>query len=43
MVVHDMHIGKFLKLLDELGIADWKLIFMEQKAKGTMRVWQEPF
>jgi arylsulfatase A-like enzyme len=22
---------------------DWKLIFMEQKAAGTMRVWMEPF
>jgi arylsulfatase len=22
---------------------DWKLIFMEQRAKGTLLVWQEPF
>ncbi len=27
MVEHDMHVGKFLKLLDELGIADNTLLF----------------
>ena len=29
--------------LTALRYGDWKLIFMEQKAMGTMRVWQEPF
>ena len=27
MVEHDMHIGLFLELLDELGIADNTLVF----------------
>ena len=26
-----------------LRYQDWKMIFMEQKAPGTFRVWQEPF
>jgi arylsulfatase len=29
--------------LTALRYEDWKLIFMEQQATGTMRVWQEPF
>ena len=29
--------------LTALRYKDWKLIFMEQKATGTFRVWQEPF
>jgi arylsulfatase len=29
--------------LTALRYEDWKLIFMEQKAPGTLRVWQEPF
>jgi arylsulfatase len=29
--------------LTALRYADWKLIFMEQKATGTFRVWMEPF
>ena len=29
--------------LTALRYADWKLIFMEQKATGTLRVWMEPF
>ena len=29
--------------LTALRYNDWKLIFMEQKATGTMRIWQEPF
>jgi len=29
--------------LTALRYADWKLIFMEQRATGTFRVWQEPF
>jgi len=29
--------------LTALRYADWKLIFMEQKAEGTFRVWMEPF
>ena len=26
-----------------LRYQDWKLVFLEQKAPGTLRVWQEPF
>ena len=29
--------------LTALRYNDWKLIFMEQKAQGTLRVWMEPF
>jgi arylsulfatase A-like enzyme len=29
--------------LTALRYDDWKLIFMEQKAVGTFRVWMEPF
>ncbi|MGB5750056.1 MAG: arylsulfatase [Desulfobacterales bacterium] len=29
--------------LTALRYEDWKLIFMEQKATGTFRVWMEPF
>jgi arylsulfatase len=29
--------------LTALRYDDWKLIFMEQKAMGTFRVWMEPF
>jgi arylsulfatase len=29
--------------LTALRYQDWKLIFMEQKATGTFRVWMEPF
>ena len=29
--------------LTALRYEDWKLIFMEQKATGTLRVWMEPF
>ena len=29
--------------LTALRYDDWKLIFMEQKAPGTLRVWMEPF
>ncbi len=29
--------------LTALRYKDWKIIFMEQKATGTMRVWMEPF
>jgi arylsulfatase A-like enzyme len=29
--------------LTALRYQDWKLIFMEQKAQGTFRVWMEPF
>jgi len=29
--------------LTALRYEDWKLIFMEQKAMGTFRVWMEPF
>jgi arylsulfatase len=29
--------------LTALRYQDWKIIFMEQKAAGTLRVWMEPF
>jgi len=29
--------------LTALRYSDWKMIFMEQKAQGTLRVWMEPF
>jgi len=29
--------------LTALRYQDWKLIFMEQRAQGTLQVWQEPF
>jgi arylsulfatase len=29
--------------LTALRYQDWKLIFMEQKTEGTLRVWMEPF
>jgi len=29
--------------LTALRYLDWKLIFMEQRAQGTLRVWAEPF
>jgi arylsulfatase len=29
--------------LTALRYDDWKLIFLEQKAEGTLRVWMEPF
>jgi arylsulfatase len=29
--------------LTALRYRDWKLIFMEQRAQGTLRVWAEPF
>jgi arylsulfatase len=29
--------------LTALRYQDWKLIFMEQRAQGTLRVWSEPF
>ncbi|MDH4027082.1 MAG: arylsulfatase [Desulfuromonadales bacterium] len=29
--------------LTALRYSDWKIIFMEQKATGTFRVWMEPF
>jgi arylsulfatase A-like enzyme len=29
--------------LTALRYDDWKLIFMEQKARGTLRIWMEPF
>jgi arylsulfatase len=29
--------------LTALRYNDWKILFMEQKAEGTFRVWMEPF
>lgn len=29
--------------LTALRYADWKLVFLEQRAQGTLRIWAEPF
>jgi len=41
MVEHDMHIGKFLKLLDELGIADNTLVFYSTDNGPHMNTWPD--
>jgi len=33
----------FIFLLTGLRYDNWKLVFMEQRAPGTLRVWSEPF
>ncbi|HKK31314.1 MAG TPA: sulfatase-like hydrolase/transferase, partial [Alphaproteobacteria bacterium] len=47
MVEHDMHIGKFLDLLDELGIADNTIVFYSTDNGPHMNTWpdagQTPF
>jgi arylsulfatase len=41
MVEHDMHIGKFLKLLDELGIAENTIVFYSTDNGPHMNTWPD--
>jgi arylsulfatase len=41
MVEHDMHIGKFLKLLDELGIADNTIVFYSTDNGPHANTWPD--
>ena len=41
MVEHDMHIGKFLDLLDELGIADNTIVFYSTDNGPHMNSWPD--
>jgi len=41
MVEHDMHVGKFLALLDELGIADDTLLFYSTDNGPHMNSWPD--
>ncbi len=41
MVEHDMHIGKFLELLDELGIADNTIVFYSSDNGVHMNTWPD--
>ncbi len=41
MVEHDMHIGQFLDLLDELGIADNTLVFYSTDNGPHMNTWPD--
>ena len=41
MVEHDMHIGKFLKLLDELGIADNTIVFYSTDNGPHYNTWPD--
>ena len=41
MVEHDMHIGKFLKLLDELGIADDTIVFYSTDNGPHYNTWPD--
>ena len=41
MVEHDMHIGKFLTLLDELGIADNTIVFYSTDNGPHMNTWPD--
>jgi len=41
MVEHDMHIGQFLDLLDELGIADETLVFYSTDNGPHMNTWPD--
>jgi len=41
MVEHDMHIGQFLKLLDDLGIADETLVFYSTDNGVHMNTWPD--
>jgi arylsulfatase len=41
MVEHDMHIGKFLQLLDELGIADNTIVFYSTDNGPHMNTWPD--
>jgi arylsulfatase len=41
MVEHDMHVGKFLKLLDELGIADNTIVFYSTDNGPHYNTWPD--
>jgi arylsulfatase A-like enzyme len=41
MVEHDMHIGQFLQLLDELGIADETIVFYSTDNGPHMNTWPD--
>lgn len=41
MVEHDMHIGKFLKALDDLGIADNTIVFYSTDNGPHMNTWPD--
>ena len=41
MVEHDMHIGKFLDLVDELGIADNTIVFYSTDNGPHMNTWPD--
>ena len=41
MVEHDMHIGQFLELLDELGIADETFVFYSTDNGPHMNTWPD--
>ncbi len=41
MVEHDMHIGKFLKVLDELGIAENTIVFYSTDNGPHMNTWPD--
>jgi arylsulfatase len=41
MVEHDMHIGKFLELLDELGIAEETIVFYSTDNGPHMNTWPD--
>lgn len=41
MVEHDMHIGKFLKLLDDLGIADNTIVMYSTDNGPHMNTWPD--
>jgi arylsulfatase len=41
MVEHDMHVGKFLELLDELGIADNTIVFYSTDNGPHMNTWPD--
>ncbi|TMV08501.1 arylsulfatase [Ruegeria sediminis] len=41
MVEHDMHIGQFLDLLDELGIADKTIVFYSTDNGPHMNTWPD--
>jgi len=41
MVEHDMHVGKFLKLLDELGIADKTVVFYSTDNGPHYNTWPD--
>jgi arylsulfatase A-like enzyme len=41
MLEHDMHVGEFLALLDELGVADHTLVFYSTETGPHMNTWPD--